>query len=269
MEWEIYTDAAQGAARLAGELLCKQDSSPHSISYKGAVDLVTESDRQSQDVIVGFLSERFPDHDILAEEGLSELRGSEYRWVIDPLDGTTNFAHGFPVFSVSIALQRQGETCVGIVFDPTRNDMFTAQRGEGAELNGRRISVSKTPDLDHSLLATGFPYDIRESRDNNLDHFADLAVRAQAIRRCGSAALDLCYLACGRFDGFWELKLAPWDVAAGLLMVTEAGGRATDFSGGPPDPSGAETVASNGLIHDALVQVLQLRRNAPEKEKSQ
>jgi myo-inositol-1(or 4)-monophosphatase len=137
--------------------------------------------------------------------------------------------------------------------------MFTALRGGGAELNGRRISVSSTPDLDHSLLSTGFPYDVRESRENNLDHFADFAVRAQAVRRCGSAALDLCYVACGRFDGFWELKLAPWDVAAGMLMVTEAGGQVTDFNGGRPDTTGKETVASNGRIHESMIQVLGLR----------
>jgi myo-inositol-1(or 4)-monophosphatase len=260
MEWETYLQAAQEAARLAGDMLQAHRASEHSISYKGVVDLVTESDRQSQAMIVDHLSERFPDHDFLAEEDLSEMRGSEFCWIIDPLDGTTNFAHGFPVFSVSIALQRLGETGVGVVFDPTRGEMFTALRGSGAELNGRRISVSSTAELDRSLLATGFPYDIRESRENNLDHFVDFAVRAQAVRRCGSAALDLCYVACGRFDGFWELKLASWDVAAGLLMVAEAGGRVTDFQGGPPDSSGRETVASNGLIHDTLIQVLQLRR---------
>lgn len=268
MKWETYLKAAQEAAHRAGELLSEQRSSTPSISYKGAVDLVTESDKQSQDVIVSHLSEHFPEHDFLAEEGLSEKRGSEFCWIIDPLDGTTNFAHGFPVFSISIALQRLGKTCVGVVFDPTRREMFSAQRGGGGELNGHRISVSATSELDHSLLATGFPYDIRESRDNNLDHFADFAVRAQAIRRCGSAALDLCYVACGRFDGFWELKLAAWDVAAGLLMVSEAGGRVTDFTGGHPDPSGREAVASNGLIHDSLLRVLQLRRTDPLSEKS-
>ncbi len=259
MEWETYLQAAQDAARLAGDMLLTSRGSVREISFKGAVDLGTDFDRRSQALIVNRLSERFPDHDLVAEEGLCEEKGSEFRWIIDPIDGTTNFAHGFPVYSISIALERCGEIGMGVVFDPTRGEMFTALRGGGAELNGRRISVSSTPDLDHSLLSTGFPYDVRESRENNLDHFADFAVRAQAIRRCGSAALDLCYVACGRFDGFWELKLAPWDVAAGMLMVTEAGGRVTDFSGGRPDTTGKETVASNGCIHESMIQVLGLR----------
>jgi myo-inositol-1(or 4)-monophosphatase len=258
MEWDIFLAAARDAARLAGDYLQEHHDSVREISYKGAVDLVTDCDRRSQALIVSHLSERFPGHDYVAEEGLHDEKGAEFRWIIDPLDGTTNFAHGFPVYSISIALERHGEIGLGVVFDPTRGEMFTAVRGGGAELNGRSVSVSSTPDLDTSLLATGFPYDVRESRQNNLDHFADFAVRAQAIRRCGSAALDLCYVACGRFDGFWELKLATWDVAAGSLMVTEAGGRVTDFRGGPPDITGKETVASNGHIHDALLRVLDL-----------
>lgn len=268
MEWQAYQQEAEDAARLAGELLRAHRDSVGEISFKGVVDLVTDTDRRSQALIVNRLSERFPGHDFLAEEGLSEERGSEFRWIIDPLDGTTNFAHGLPVYSISIALERRGEIGMGVVFDPTREEMFTALRGRGAELNGRRISVSSTPDLDHSLLATGFPYDVRESRENNLDHFADFAVRAQAVRRCGSAALDLCYVACGRFDGFWEIKLAPWDVAAGILMIFEAGGRVTDFSGERLDTTGKETVASNGRIHESLIQVLGLRPAASRHDKS-
>jgi myo-inositol-1(or 4)-monophosphatase len=267
MEVETFLQAARDAARLAGDMLQTHRDSVREISFKGVVDLVTDFDRRSQALIVNHLSERFPDHDFVAEEGLCEKKGSEFRWIIDPLDGTTNFAHGLPVYSVSIALERRGEIGMGVVFDPTRDEMFTAFRGGGAELNGRRISVSSTTDLNHSLLSTGFPYDVRESQENNLDHFADFAVRAQAVRRCGSAALDLCYVACGRFDGFWELKLATWDVAAGTLIVSEAGGRVTDFRGGPPDTTGKETVASNGHIHESLIQVLSLRLAAPQYEK--
>lgn len=261
-EFEL-ADFAMGIARKAGKMIMAQfplgvwRRSP--IEHKAGRELVSEIDRASERMLVGAIRQRYPEHGIVAEEGgvAAGTNGEPgYRWIIDPLDGTTNFAHGFPVYSISIALERCGEIGMGVVFDPTRGEMFTALRGGGAELNGRRISVSSTPDLDHSLLSTGFPYDVRESRENNLDHFADFAVRAQAVRRCGSAALDLCYVACGRFDGFWELKLAPWDVAAGMLMVTEAGGRVTDFSGGRPDTTGKETVASNGRIHESMIQVL-------------
>ena len=258
MDWTPFLDAAQEAARLAGDMLSAHRESRRDVSFKGAVDLVTNFDRRAQELIVGNLSAHFPDHDFLAEEGLEEERGSEFRWIIDPIDGTTNFAHGFPVYAVSIALQRSGAVVLGVVHDPTRDEMFSAALGAGAELNGRRIRVSQTRELDRSLLSTGFPYDLRESRENNLDHFCNFAVRAQAVRRCGSAALDLSYVACGRFDGFWELKLAPWDVAAGMLLVTEAGGRVTDFQGAEPDIFGRQIVASNGLIQEAMLQVLDL-----------
>ncbi len=260
MDWTPYLQAAEQAARLAGDMLVQHRDSAREVSFKGAVDLVTNFDKRSQEIIVAHLSGLFPDHDFLAEEGLSKTAGSQFRWVIDPIDGTTNFAHGFPVYSVSIALQKNHETEVGVIFDPTRDEMFSAAGKQGAALNGRRITVSTTRELTRSLLSTGFPYDIRESQENNLDHFSDFAVRAQAVRRCGSAALDLCYIACGRFDGFWELKLAPWDVAAGILIVLEAGGQVSDFRGGVPDIFGKEIVASNGLIHDSLLQVIKLRR---------
>jgi len=259
MNWNPHLEIAEKAARAAGDLLIAHRDEEHRIGFKGAVDLVTEMDERSQALIHSILSTRFPDHGFLAEEGLDSQDGSEYRWIFDPLDGTTNFAHGFPIFAVSIALQERGRTILGVVFDPPRDEMFTAVKGQGAHLNGRHISVSGVRDLGRSLLATGFPYDVRESAQNNLDHFADFAVRAQALRRCGSAALDLCYVACGRFDGFWELKLAPWDVAAGILLVREAGGRVTDFRGGDQDIFGPEVLASNGLVHEDMIRVLEMR----------
>lgn len=247
---------AVGAARKAGALLSRRRGNLKEINYKGSVDLVTDVDRESQELIRGLIQRNFPGHDILGEEDLSREKGSEYRWLIDPLDGTTNYAHDFPVFCVSIALEYNGSLILGIVFDPTREELFTARRGMGAERNGQTITVSRERQLSKSLLATGFPYDIRESEINNLDHFARLAVRAQAVRRCGSAALDLCYTACGRFDGFWEMKLAPWDMAAGALMIEEAGGTITDFGGAPFSHRGREMLATNGLIHDQMVSVL-------------
>lgn len=258
MSLDTFLEAALVSARQAGEMLKGHLSDTREISYKGAVDLVTNFDRQAQAEIVQYLSARFPQHGFLAEEGLSQEKGSEYRWVIDPLDGTTNFAHGFPIFSVAIALLRAGEILLGVVFDPMRDEMFSAAAGRGAFLNSQAVQVSLTEELDKSLLATGFPYDIRTSSRNNLDHFSRFAVRAQAVRRCGSAAIDLCYVACGRFDGFWELKLAPWDVAAGMLMVREAGGRVSDFRGGPCDMFGDEIVATNSHIHGEMLDVLTL-----------
>ncbi len=209
-------------------------------------------------MIFEYLSDRFPDHDFLGEEDLKQERGSEFRWIIDPLDGTTNYAHGFPIFCVSIALEREGDVLMGVVYDPMRDEMFSAVKDEGARLDGKALHVSRVDDLNKSLVATGFPYDIRESEVNNIDHFNHFLVRVQAIRRCGSAAMDLCYIACGRFDGFWELKLHPWDVAAGALVVQEAGGRITDFQNREFSVFGSEILATNGLIHDQMVEVLSL-----------
>jgi myo-inositol-1(or 4)-monophosphatase len=258
MSLDTFLEGAQTSARRAGEMLKGHLSDAREITYKGSVDLVTNFDKQAQTEIVDYLASRFPRHGFLAEEGLSQDKGSEYRWIIDPLDGTTNFAHGFPVFSVAIALLRAEEILLGVVFDPMRDEMFSAAAGRGAFLNSRPVQVSSTVELDKSLLATGFPYDVRTSSRNNLDHFGDFAIRAQAVRRCGSAAIDLCYVACGRFDGFWELKLAPWDVAAGLLLVREAGGRVTDFRGDPCDIFGDEIVATNSHIHGEMLDVLKL-----------
>jgi myo-inositol-1(or 4)-monophosphatase len=249
---------AEAAVREAGLYLRKNLHRRAKASHKGEVDLVTEFDMGAQDILAGKLGGAFPRHGILAEEGLSRPGRSGYRWILDPLDGTTNYAHTFPVFSVSAALERDGRPELGLVYDPMREEMFSARAGEGAFLNGRKVHVSEVGDLGKSLLATGFPYDIRTSPVNNLEHWQRFLFRAQAVRRCGSAAMDLCYVACGRFDGFWELKLKPWDVAAGALIVLEAGGRVTDFRGAEHRLDVPETLASNGLIHEAMLEVLGL-----------
>ncbi|MGZ5499480.1 MAG: inositol monophosphatase family protein [Candidatus Aminicenantales bacterium] len=248
----------EAAVREAGLYLRANLGRIFEATYKGAVDLVTPFDVGAQEILVGRLSAAFPSHGFLAEEGLERSGTSDCRWVIDPLDGTTNFAHAFPVFCVSAALECSGRLALGLVYDPMRDEMFRAEAGKGAFLNGAAIHVSRVSDLGRSLLATGFPYDVRLSPENNLDHWARFIVRAQAIRRCGSAALDLSYVACGRFDGFWELKLKPWDVAAGALLVMEAGGRVTDFAERTFALGSPGVVATNGLIHPAVVEVLNM-----------
>jgi myo-inositol-1(or 4)-monophosphatase len=258
MDWEEYSKAAARAAEQAGQMLRDSIDRSREITFKGAVDLVTNHDRESQQLIFDNLSSLYPRHDFLAEEDLCEDRGSDFRWIIDPIDGTTNYAHCFPFFCVSIALEWRGDVVLGAVFDPIRKEMFTATLGQGSYLNGKRIHVSSVDELNNSLLATGFPYDLRESQVNNFDHFVHFAVRAQAVRRCGSAALDLCYVACGRFDGFWEMKLGPWDVAAGALIVQEAGGSVSDFGDDEYSPYGKELLANNGLIHGQMLEVLRM-----------
>jgi len=255
-----YLKEAKEAAKNAGKMLRENIDTSTEIFFKGAVDLVTDLDNRSQRMIFDHLASLFPGHDFMGEEGLSEDRGAEFRWIIDPLDGTTNYAHGFPIFSISIALEVKGEIGLGLVYDPMREEMFSAIKGQGAFLNGKSIHVSSVDDLDKSLVATGFPYDLRESEVNNIDHFNSFLLCVQAIRRCGSAAMDLCYVACGRFDGFWELKLGPWDVAAGALMVLEAGGRISDFANGEFSIFGPEILATNGRIHGQMLEVLQLGR---------
>jgi len=256
MNWNGYLRAAVEAGLKAGGMLQNHFEHPRKIIYKGAVNLVTDHDERSQKIIFESLSSLYPGHDFLSEEDLSRERGSDFRWIIDPIDGTTNYAHKLPFFCVSIALEWRGDVVLGIVFDPIREELFSAVAGQGAMCNKRKIHVSGVDDLDKSLLATGFPYDLRESEQNNLDHFANFALRAQAVRRCGSAALDLCYLACGRFDGFWEMKLSPWDMAAGVLIVKEAGGRVSDFKGDRFDLFGSELLATNNLIHSQMIAVL-------------
>ena len=258
MDMGKYLTVAKDAAFQAGKMLKKHSCAPHEIHYKGAVDLVTDFDKRAQDIIFNRLSDHFPDHDFLAEENLKEEKGSEFCWIIDPIDGTTNYAHNFPVFCISIALALRKEIKLGVIYDPMREEMFTAVKGQGAVLNDKGIRVSSVRELDKSLLSTGFPYDLRESQVNNFDHFFNFATRVQGIRRGGSAALDLCYVACGRFDGFWELKLQPWDVAAGRVIVVEAGGRISDFKNSESGLSAEETLATNGLIHEQMVNILKL-----------
>src|SRR5262249_17167806 len=198
----------------------------------------------------------YPKRQVLAEEGGLGETSSDYRWIVDPLDGTSNYAHGYPVFAVSIGLEYRGEMVLGVVYDPMREETFTAERGGGAALNNRPIRVSSTAELGSSMLSTGFPYDIKTSKLTNLDHSANFALRARALRRDGAAALDLCYLACGRFDGFWELNLGPWDTAAGAVIALEAGARVTDFAGNTFSVYKPEIIASNGFIHDSMMAVI-------------
>jgi myo-inositol-1(or 4)-monophosphatase len=262
-----FRKVAVRAALQAGDILRKHSGKVEEIEFKDEVNLVTEVDRLSEEFIIQAITGEFPDHGILTEEAGVKKSESEYNWVIDPLDGTTNYAHDFPIYCVSIALQKGQQSILGVVYNPNLDELFVAEKGNGAFLyKGRefektkgRISVSKASDLSRSLLATGFPYDIRTSEVNNLDHFTNFYKRAQAIRRAGSAALDLCYLAMGRFDGFWELKLSPWDTAAGSLLVTEAGGDVTDFSGGPFNIHLKEILASNGRIHQQMMDILKLK----------
>jgi len=263
---EGYARVAESAVLEAGLYLKRNLGRRFEASFKGAVDLVTPFDVGAQEILAGRLAAAFPDHGILAEEDLAKPAASEYRWIIDPLDGTTNYAHAFPVFSVSAALERAGRVVLGFVHDPMRGETFRAEAGRGATLNGEPVRVSEVADLGQGLLATGFPYDVRTSPENNLGHWGRFIVRAQAIRRCGSAALDLAYVACGRFDGFWELKLKPWDVAAGALLVAEAGGRASDFRGAEFTLRSPGLLASNGLIHPAMLEVLGLDEAAGGKE---
>jgi myo-inositol-1(or 4)-monophosphatase len=251
-----FINVAWDAASKAGALIRGHWQQPKEIAYKGAIDLVTTVDRESERILVNALQEAFPDHSILAEEETDRRKSqSPYLWLVDPLDGTTNFAHSYPQFCVSIALQHETETLLGLVFDPIRNECFKAVRGGGATLNDKPIKTSKTDQVDKSLLATGFPYDHRDFADFYLAYFKAFMTRCQGIRRGGSAALDLCYLACGRLDGFWELKLKPWDIAAGSLIVKEAGGMLSDFVGDPFNIWGEETLASNRRIHDELVRI--------------
>lgn len=250
-----YLQFAVTLAREAGAVLKDRFGRKHDIDYKGEIDLVTEADRLSEDVLTGGIRRAFPDHGILAEESAELDSRSEYRWIIDPLDGTTNYAHGYPMFCVSAALEKNGEIVLGVVHHPLLDETFVAEAGKGAYLNGRRLAVSTVPTLSRSLLATGFPYDLRTNPDNNLNYFVAMATRAQAVRRGGSAALELAYTAAARFDGFWELRLKPWDTAAGCLMVREAGGIVTDLNGGPHRLDSPHVLASNGFIHDEMLGV--------------
>ena len=238
----------------AGTLLAERFKQPQEITYKRRFDLVTEADRCSETLIVERLRRHFPQHAIVAEEGGGRRTDSDYCWYVDPLDGTTNFAHGYPVFCVTLGLAYRGKVVAGVVYDPTREELYTVEHGSGAYLNGQRIQVSKTEELSESLVATGFP-PFATNHDLNIKFYFRFTGLSHGIRRAGSAALDLCSVATGRFDGFWELKLNPWDKAAGSLLVAEAGGLVTDILGRPFNLLADDVFASNGLVHDQMLGV--------------
>jgi myo-inositol-1(or 4)-monophosphatase len=249
-----YLSTAVEIARESGVLLAELFTQPQEITYKRRSDLVTVADRRSEALIVERLRSSFPDHGIVAEEGGGQAGPSDYCWYVDPLDGTTNFAHGYPVFCVTLGLACRGEVIAGVVYDPTRNDLYTAERGAGAYLNGRRLQVSRTENLSECLVATGFP-PFATNHELNIQFYFRFTELSHGIRRAGSAALDLCSVAAGRFDAFWELKLNPWDKAAGSLLVAEAGGRMSDIQGRPFNLLGDEVFASNGRVHDQMLEV--------------
>ncbi len=250
--------ALEEALTRAGAVLRRRFGSV-TIRYKGRIDLLTQADLESQKAVVGVLRRRLPDHDILAEEKLRLSTGSDWLWVVDPLDGTTNYAHGYPVACVSVGLLHRGRPVLGGVYDPFRDERFTAETGKGARLNGRRLSVTATRTVEKSLLITGFAYDRAERSRFYLEFYRRFLERCHDVRRSGSAALDLAWVAAGRADGFWEFNLSPWDVAAGMLLVTEAGGKVTDFEGkewSGLDSFGRQTLASNGRLHKQMLEVL-------------
>lgn len=254
--WRDYLHVAIEAALAAGRYQRYRFASQIDVAMKGDKNLVTEVDRDSERLIVERILARFPQHDILAEEGEYPRGNSRFRWIIDPLDGTTNYAHGFPWFCVSIALEADGVLRAGVIYNPMSDELFTAAEGGGAFLNGRPLSVSRRSPLGETLLGTGFPYDCASDPANNFSNFIAFQKAARGIRRAGAAALDLAYVAAGRLDGFWELKLKPWDVAAGVLLVHEAGGTVTGFDGSPYDIADHRILASNGKIHGEMVATL-------------
>ena len=251
---DTYLTTAVEISREAGALLAQLSKQPHEITYKRPSDLVTEADKRSEALILERLRAHFPKHAIVAEESGAQKTGSDYCWYVDPLDGTTNFAHGFPVFSVSLGLSYRDEVICGVVYDPMRDELFTAERGGGAYLNNRRLHASKIASLSESLLSTGFP-PFANNHELNIQYYYRFTQLSHGVRRAGSAALDLCYVASGRFEGFWELKLNPWDKAAGSLMVLEAGGQISDLHGGPFNLLADEIFVSNGLVHEEMIKV--------------
>lgn len=280
-----FLKTAIEAARAAGAIQIRSYEKKHRIGFKGEINLVTEVDKACEKKIIKIIRRDYPDHEILTEEtgliagggrfpsgargGISESRWGargesgidpRYRWIVDPLDGTTNYAHGYPCFCVSIALLNQERPIVGVVYDPNLKNLFWAVKGGGPWRNKIRIRVSKERDLKRSLLATGFAYDVHKTRDDNIDHFTNFIKKAQAVRRDGAAAIDVCYVACGRYDGFWEMGLKAWDVVAAVLILEEAGGRSTMFSGDRLDIYGDNVVCSNGRIHRSMLKILRKRR---------
>ncbi len=249
-----YRRFAEEVARLAGAILREHQGKIQRIEYKGDIDLVTEVDRMAETLIREEIARRYPDHDVLGEEEGLKSSSSAFRWIVDPIDGTTNYAHGFPYYCVSIGLSIEGEIVAGAVYHPIWDEMYSAARGQGATLNDKAIRVSSVQELKRALLTTGFPYDVIQS-GSNYDYFKAMLHRAQGVRRAGSAALDLCQVACGRYEAFWEPGLSAWDVAAGGLIVQEAGGMVTDYRGNAFDPYAHEILASNGQLHAAIQEV--------------
>jgi len=263
---EKVVQTGRQAALAAGAVLRQNYYQPHQITMKGAIDPVTESDFQAQEMIIALLRQSFPGHGFLAEETTGKGNGEQpppavriqaFRWIIDPLDGTVNFAHGYPAFCVSIAFEAAGRLEYGVIYDPLRDELFEARQGQGASLNGQPIKVSTIDRLERALVATGFPYDIRERLGETLQRMERILGQVQGLRRGGSAALDMAYVACGRFDGFYEENLKPWDTAAGLLLIEEAGGKITTFAGGEYDISSPNIVASNGRLHKKILECVQ------------
>jgi len=249
-----FVEGAAEIAHEAGSLLRYYFERRVRFEMKGDFDLVTEADRASEKLVVERLKQQFPHHGIVAEEGSGHESPSEYRWYVDPLDGTTNFAHAYPVWNVTLALEKAGEMVAGVIFDPNRDELFTCERGSGAFLNGRRIHVSQASRVADSLVSTGFPNHNRKTNPN-IHFFHELAMSAHGVRRCGSAAIDLAYVASGRLDGFWEIGLSPWDMAAGILLVEEAGGACSDMQGAPHHLKSPHLLTDNGLIHEELLGV--------------
>ena len=255
--WNKELETARRAAKAAGKILSDSFGFVNNVMKKGAIDLVTDADLEAEKVVLETIQDDFPADNILSEEaGNHQHASSDRTWIVDPLDGTTNFAHGFPFFAVSIALAVENETVLGVVYNPCMEEFFLAQKGQGTFLNGEPLHVTETAGLEDALLATGFPYDVHEHPDRVMTLFKRFLVRAQGIRRLGTAALDMCYVAAGRLDGFWEQDLHPWDTAAGDILVREAGGHVTTFSGGAYTPYEKTVLASNGLIHEDMVAVV-------------
>lgn len=259
----LLATAIEAVVRAGERQMARFETALH-IAKKGAIDLVTEVDLEIERGFRALIAERFPDHAVLAEElGAESPRGATYRWVFDPLDGTTNFAHGIPIFCASLALEVSGDAVLAAVYDPNRQELFTAEKGVGAWMNGRPLSTSATPALIDAILVTGFPYDVHEHVERYLGVFGRMLQRARAVRRLGSAAIDLCWVAAGRMDAFWEDNLQPWDTRAGALIVEEAGGRVTGLDGGSWRPAAGHILASNGRLHDELLSVLAADRSRP------
>jgi len=253
-----YIEVAKDTARKAGVVLLENLGKVKEIEFKAKNSLVTEVDKLSEEIIINNIKQSFPSHDIFAEESGRDSENSDYLWLIDPIDGTTNYAHAYPFFSISIALEIKGEVKVGLVYDPVKDEMFTAEEGKGAFLNGKAITVSKSDAIEHSHVCTGFMHDSEWMVEANIKHFGNFIRRARAVRRDGSAALDLCYVACGRFDGFWELGLNPWDTAAAVLILKEAGGLVTKFTGDEYNIYMKDILASNSIVHDQMIEILAL-----------